>query len=124
MRAISVYTESGTTARLISKYRPKCSIFAFASEPRICNRINMLWGVRPVSCGHVPSTEDMVRKAEQDLLRINAVQPGDVMGIVAGTQKASGSTNFMRLHVVGVIEEPRDRRKTPRAKPAAERRKK
>ena len=124
MRAISVYTESGTTARLISKYRPKCSIFAFASESRICNRINMLWGVRPVSCGHVPSTEDMVRKAEQDLLRINAVQPGDVMGIVAGTQKASGSTNFMRLHVVGVIEEPRDRRKTPRAKPANERRRK
>jgi hypothetical protein len=66
----------------------------------------------------------MVRKAEQDLLRINAVQPGDVMGIVAGTQKASGSTNFMRLHVVGVIEEPRDRRKTPRAKPANERRRK
>lgn len=124
MRAISVYTESGTTARLISKYRPKCSIFAFASEPRICNRINLYWGVRPVSCVHVPSTEDMVRKAEQDLLRINAVQPGDVMGIVAGTQKASGSTNFMRLHVVGVMEEPRDRRKAARAKPANDRRRK
>ncbi|MCI0349223.1 MAG: pyruvate kinase [Acidobacteriales bacterium] len=124
MRAISVYTESGTTARLISKYRPKCNIFAFASEPRVCNRINLFWGVRPVTCGHTPSTEDMVRKAEQDLLRINAVQPGDVLGIVAGTQKSSGSTNFMRLHVVGAVEEHRDRRKAPRSKPANERRKK
>jgi pyruvate kinase len=124
MRAIAVYTESGTTARLISKYRPKCNVFAFASVPQVCNRINLLWGVRPVSCQQVPSTEDMVRKAEQDLLRINAVQPGDVMGIVAGTQKASGSTNFMRLHVVGVPEEPIERRRTQRFKPVNERRKK
>lgn len=122
MRAIAVYTESGTTARLISKYRPKCNIFAFASVPRVCNRINLYWGVHPVVCEHAPSTEDMVRKAEQDLLRINAVQPGDVMGIVAGTQKSSGSTNFMRLHVVGVLDEPRERRKTPRLKPTNDRR--
>ena len=124
MRAIAVYTESGTTARLISKYRPKCNIFAFASEPRVCNRINLFWGVRPVACEHAPSSEDMVRRAEQELLRISAVQPGDVMGIVAGTQKASGSTNFMRLHIVGVAEEARERRRAPRYRPTNERRRK
>jgi pyruvate kinase len=122
MRAIAVYTESGTTARLISKYRPKCNIFAFASEPRVCNRINLFWGVRPVSCEATPSTEDMVRRAEQELLRITAVRPGDVVGIVAGTQKSSGSTNFMRLHVIGAAAEPQERRRAPRYKPTNERR--
>jgi pyruvate kinase len=52
-------------------------------------------------CALAPHTEDMVRTAESELLRLHAVAPGDVMGIVAGTQQASGSTNFMRLHVVG-----------------------
>jgi hypothetical protein len=46
------------------------------------------------------------------------------MGVVAGTQKSSGSTNFMRMHEVGVIEEPRDRRKTQRARPTNDRRRK
>jgi pyruvate kinase len=43
----------------------------------------------------------MVRAAETALLARGAVKSGDVIGVVAGTQLASGSTNFMRLHVVG-----------------------
>jgi hypothetical protein len=42
-----------------------------------------------------------VRAAETALLARGAVKSGDVIGVVAGTQLASGSTNFMRLHVVG-----------------------
>src|SRR5205807_5047379 len=42
MRAIAVYTETGTTARLISKYRPQCGIYAFSSS-RICSRMNLMW---------------------------------------------------------------------------------
>src|SRR5207248_9840450 len=60
MRAIAVYTESGTTARLISKYRPKCGIYAFTNVDRVCNRLNLLWGVRPLTCGPMPNTDDMV----------------------------------------------------------------
>jgi hypothetical protein len=41
----------------------------------------------------------MVAIAESELLRQGKIKPGDVMGVVAGTQLASGSTNFMRLHV-------------------------
>jgi len=43
----------------------------------------------------------MVHDAEKLLLKMNAADYGDVVGIVAGTQKATGSTNFLRLHVVG-----------------------
>src|SRR3954452_70190 len=123
MRAIGVFTATGTTARLISKYRPKAQIYAFASVPTVCNRQNLYWGVTPMPCQHTPLAEDMVRTAESQLLRIQAVAPGDVMGIVAGTQQASGSTNFMRLHVVGSADGAtapgkKERRRTPRLRPA------
>jgi Pyruvate kinase len=75
----------------------------------------------------------MVHEAEKELLRMNAANTGDVVGIVAGTQKATGSTNFLRLHVVGAddgagithaqLAKRRERRKTPRHKPLPERRK-
>ncbi|MBZ5648088.1 MAG: pyruvate kinase [Acidobacteriia bacterium] len=124
MRAIAVFTETGTTARLISKFRPKAHIFAFTANQAVCNRMTMLWGVQPTLCEHAPSAEDMLRVAENELLGIGAVHPGDVMGIVAGTQRSSGSTNFMRLHVVGAADTgPPDRRRVPRLRPLPERKK-
>jgi pyruvate kinase len=118
MRAISVYTETGTTARLISKYRPKTDIFAFSYVPAVCNRVNLLWGVTPIICDHTPATDDMVRGAERLLWQRGVVHNGDVIGIVAGTRTASGSTNFLRLHVVGsmdfAVDGAGERRKTPR----------
>ena len=123
MRAIAVYTETGTTARLISKYRPKTDIYAFSYLPAVCNRVNLLWGVTPVICEHTPATDDMVRGAERLLWQRGVVHNGDVIGIVAGTRTASGSTNFMRLHVVGSMDFALDgtgeRRRTPRTTAAA-----
>src|SRR5215470_1972427 len=131
MRAISVYTETGNTARLISKYRPKCLIYGFSHVPRVSNRLNLFWGVYPVACGRIPSAEDMVLFAERELLQLKAVAPGDVMGVVAGTQRFSGSTNFMRLHVIGASDaqefqrpRSRERRKTTRLQVAAAERRK
>ena len=101
MGAIAVFTESGNTARLISKYRPKVSVYAFSHTPPICNRMNLFWGVRPVQRRELARTaEDMVNTAERELLRGGLLKAGDVLGVVAGTQMASGSTNFMRLHTV------------------------
>lgn len=100
MAAIAVFTETGNTARMISKFRPKSQIFAFSHVPAVCNRMNLLWGVQPVRRDHVLGAEEMLSTAEQELLRSGRVNPGDVLGVVAGTQMASGSTNFMRLHVV------------------------
>ena len=127
MRAIAVYTETGTTARLISKYRPQCGIYALSSA-RVCSRMNLMWGVQPVLSKTHDGTEDMVVFAEKILLKKSAVQIGDVVAVVAGTQSATGSTNFMRLHIVGASEAEqfagRERRKRTRYKPVTERRKK
>ena len=101
MAAIAVFTETGNTARMLSKHRPRSRIYAFSHMPAVCNRMNLLWGVQPVRRDHALSSEDMLSTAEQELLRSGRVKSGDVLGVVAGTQMASGSTNFMRLHVVG-----------------------
>ena len=118
MRAIAVYTDTGTTARLVSKYRPKASIYAFAHRASVCNRLNLLWGVRPVASEHVRTAEEMVRRAERELLQQGAAGMGDVVAVISGTRGASGSTNLMRLHVVGGEQRPPERL---RARAAAER---
>ena len=101
MGAIAVFTETGNTARMISKYRPKVCIYAFSHTGPVCNRMNLFWGVHPVQRKELArSAEDMVNTAERELLREGQLEPGDVLGVVAGTQMASGSTNFMRLHTV------------------------
>jgi pyruvate kinase len=80
----------------------------------VAQRTNLFWGVNPVKCTRALSAEDMVRVAEQELLRRGVLKPAQVLGVVAGTQQASGSTNFMRLHVVTASEAkqvpPRKRR--------------
>jgi pyruvate kinase len=66
--------------------------------------MNLLWGVHPVRRGRARSSEDMVAIAERDLVQKGEIGPGDVLGVVAGTQMSSGSTNFMRFHVVTASE--------------------
>jgi pyruvate kinase len=104
MRAIAVFTESGNTARMLSKHRPKVCIYAFSRKPEVCNRMNALWGVHPVHKEEWESAEAMLRTAEKELLPKGLLRPGDVLGLVAGTQLTSGATNFMRLHTVGENE--------------------
>ena len=101
MRAIAVFTESGNTARMLSKHRPKVRIYAFSRKLEVCNRMNTLWGVHPVYKDRWESAEEMLKTAEKELLPKSLLRPGDVLGLVAGTKLTSGATNFMRLHTVG-----------------------
>jgi pyruvate kinase len=100
MKAIAIFTETGNTVRMISKYRAKAPIYAYAHSEPVVQRMNLYWGVQPVRCRQAHSAEQMVTMAEQDLVRRGLLKPKDVLGVVAGTRQASGSTNLMRLHVV------------------------
>ena len=109
MGAIAVFTETGNTARMISKYRPRVPIYALSHNGPVCNRMNLLWGVHPVQRREeARSAEDMVNTAERELLDHGHLKPGEVLGVVAGTQMASGSTNLMRLHTVPLPEAGRN----------------
>jgi len=104
MGAIAVFTETGNTARMISKYRPQAAIYAFTHAIPVVQRANLFWGVHPIRCRQARSAEQMVGMAEKELLGRRLLKPGDVLGVVAGTRQASGSTNLMRLHVVTAEE--------------------
>jgi pyruvate kinase len=99
--AIAVFTETGTTARQLSKWRPKPPIFALSSVPKVIRRMNLLWGVHPLACDKMSTTEAMVEEAEDILSASGYVKPQEILGIVAGTRTLTGSTNFLRLHVMG-----------------------
>jgi pyruvate kinase len=104
MGAIAVFTETGNTARMISKYRPQAAIYAFTHSATVAQRTNLYWGAHPMKCEQALSTDNMVDVAEFELLSRGLLKPGDVLGVVAGTRQASGSTNFMRLHTVTAEE--------------------
>ena len=113
MGAIAVFTESGNTARMLSKHRPKVPIYAFSRKPEVCNRMNALWGVNPVHKTEWETAEAMLKTAENELLPKGLLHAGDVLGLVAGTKLTSGATNFMRLHTVTEADElPREARKS------------
>jgi hypothetical protein len=99
--AIAVFTETGTTARQLSKYRPKSPIFGLSSVERVIHRMTLLWGVHPILCNKLATAEQMVETAERLLEAGGHVLPRQILGIVAGTRTKSGSTNFLRLHVLG-----------------------
>ena len=101
LRGIALFTESGTTARQLSKYHPPAPIFALSPIDVTINRLNLLWGTVPIRCPKVNSTEAMVDLAENLLETGGFVRPREVIAIVAGTRTKSGSTNFLRLHVLG-----------------------
>jgi pyruvate kinase len=105
LRGIALFTESGSTARQLSKYHPSAPIFALSPVEVTINRLNLLWGTTPIRCPKVNSTEALVDLAESLLEQGGYVRPREVIAIVAGTRTKSGSTNFLRLHVMGEHQE-------------------
>jgi pyruvate kinase len=101
LRGIALFTESGATARQLSKYHPSSPIFALSPVDITINRLNLLWGTTPVRCPKVNTTEALVDVAESLLEQHGYVRNREVIAIVAGTRTKSGSTNFLRLHVLG-----------------------
>jgi pyruvate kinase len=99
--AIAIFTESGSTVRLLSKYRPEPPIYAMSPFEKVINRTMLLWGTYPILCERFRDTDKLVSMAEEILEERGFVQQRQVVGIVAGTRTRSGATNFMRLHMVG-----------------------
>jgi pyruvate kinase len=106
MKVIAVFTETGFTARLVSKHRPRRPIIAFSTIQETRRRLSLNWGVFPRTIGMVHDIEELVQTTEKRLLEEHLVQRGDVVGIVAGTPLfVGGTTNFMKFHVIGSDEE-------------------
>ena len=102
LKAIVAFTESGSTARLISKYRPHAAIYAYTPEPTTYRRMALYAGVTPHMFERVDSTDEMIRHAEQHLLSEGHVEVGDGVVMAAGIPpNERSSTNLMKLHSIG-----------------------
>jgi pyruvate kinase len=102
MKLIAVFTHSGFTARLVSRYRPLVPIVSFSPEAETRRRMALIWGVYPRTIPDVHKVDGLAEVAEKRLLEERLVRKGDVIGIVAGTPMGiRGTTNFMKFHVIG-----------------------
>ena len=100
-RAVAVYTETGRTARFLSKLRPPCPIIALTFDPAVARRMSLYWGVTPAEIRFAPDTDTMLAGGEREMLRRGLVRKGDRLVVVAGSTHYPGGTNMMKIHRVG-----------------------
>lgn len=101
-KQIVVFTRSGFTARLISKFRPAAAILAFSPDEKVVRQMALYWGVRPHLVRHLETTDDLIAEVDVLIKRLGYGREGDRIVIVAShPPSSSGKTNFMKVHEIG-----------------------
>lgn len=96
--AIIASTTSGTTARLISRYRPRCPIIAPSDRLSTVRRLALSWGVVPLKIDAMGDTDDMFAKAAEAARTTGLVEPGGLVVVTAGLPVGrSGGTNMLKI---------------------------
>ncbi len=99
---LACFTESGSTARLLSKYRPEADIIAFTNNEPTFRQMAGYWGVRPRLIGRHDTTDDLIIAAGEALIAEGVVEPGEHVVMVAGIPPNQGAqTNLVQIHRVG-----------------------
>jgi pyruvate kinase len=101
-RVLVAFTQSGFTARLLSKFRPRVPIIALTPDEKIENRVSLYWGVTPKIMQLPATTDEMIKEIEKSLLSERVVKKGDGIVITSSSPLSTqGKTNFMKLHRIG-----------------------
>lgn len=96
--AIVAFTQSGYTARMVSKDRPPVPIFALTPSPQVARRMALYWGVTPLLCPPIDRLDDLTDYMRRLLLENNCVQPGARIVMTGGHPLAArGATNFLKI---------------------------
>lgn len=96
------FTQSGDTARRLSRLRSPLPLLAFTPLHETRNQLAVSWGVQSYEVPEVQHTDQMVAQVDEILQDKHLVQPGDTVVIVAGMPPGTpGSTNSIRVHTVG-----------------------
>jgi pyruvate kinase len=100
-KAIVVFTRSGSTATLISAFRPSTPIIAFTTSLEIRRRLSIYWGVHCTGVGIMENTDQQIHEVEKKLLS-GGFKSGDLVVITMGIPiETRGSTNLMKVHELG-----------------------
>ena len=102
--AIITPTQSGSTARMVSKYRPKAPIVAATPDERVARKLSLSFGVNSVTVLPTESTDEMIQHSVDRALEAELIKNGDLVVITAGVPVGvAGTTNLIKVHVVGEV---------------------
>ena len=102
--AILTATESGYTAKVTAKYRPKAPVIAVTSSEKVLRRLALVWGVVPQLGREASTTDEMLDITVQAAMGSGYVKHGDLVVITAGVPVGeTGTTNLLKVHVIGEV---------------------
>jgi len=102
--AIITLTVTGTTARMISKFRPACPIIGCTTNEKVCRQLSMSWGVIPVLFEEKENSDELFEHAVEKAVETGIVKSGDLVVLTAGLPMGiPGMTNILKVHMVGNI---------------------
>jgi pyruvate kinase len=100
--AIVAVTQSGATARIVSRYRPRTPIVAVTTTPATLRQLSLVWGVRGLLVGErYPDSDRTLRAVEESLMEAGVLRSGDAYVLIAGQPLfAGGGTNFIKVETL------------------------
>ena len=102
--AIISATQSGHTARMVSKYKPKAPIIAVTPSEKVASALSLTWGVYPLLCPPTSQTDEIFNTAVSVALEAKVIKNGDLVILTAGVPVGvPGTTNFMRIDTIGEV---------------------
>ena len=101
IRAVWVYTQSGDTARIVSKCKPRVPIYGCTPHEPMLNRMAVFWGLKPILAPSFSTTESCIQWMNDRALERGWHQPGELVAVVVGSPIPKQSpTNLLKLHVI------------------------
>ncbi len=101
--AVAVYTLTGWSAKVMSKYRPRAPIYALTPLKSTLHQLALYWGVRPILCPLGESTDDMLHIGERLMLKKGYLRKGQTVLISAGGTAKHRASNMLKIHVCGSL---------------------
>ena len=99
--AITCYTETGRTARLLSAERPGCPVYAFIPDENVRRANAVQWGVIPLPSRKPADTDEMIALMDEGLQAFGLAKPGDAVVMAAASPAGKTTTNMLKIHRVG-----------------------
>ena len=101
-KALVAFTESGDTVRRLARLHTPLPLLAFTAMPEVRSQLALTWGTETFIVDHMKSTDEMIRCADRELLKMGRYKRGDLVVIVAGAPPGTvGSTNLIHVHRIG-----------------------
>jgi pyruvate kinase len=97
-RYVVTFTESGSTAKLVSHFRPNCPILAFTPSREVFRQLALPWGITPIMSVHYDRLENMLDDGLGMLRHLGIVDSGDIVVVIFGTTLMPGATDIMKVH--------------------------